>query len=155
MVQPFVTTWYKIPGAQDKRLVCSVVGCIMNATITDGKRALCSQHITTHAMTYSISLRVTHDEASHRQEGHCINCGQCLWSHNTTMRVYECIPCASEGIMSAKNLMNLDEFTSVPNMSMMDGLPHIHADPISPDEAARSQKFSENYLAWRNGKKTS
>lgn len=149
MVQPLVTSWYSIPGFQDKRLECSVLGCVMNAALTDGKRAICVQHATEHAMHYTISLRVNHDEAGHHPDGHCINCGQCMWSHNRIMRVYQCIPCNNQGIMTAKNMVNPKDFAAIPGSLSLEKLPRVRSMPKDATEKARTAKWVDDYLKWR------
>jgi len=153
VVQPLITSaWYAIPGYLDKRIACSVLGCVMPATITDGKRAICVQHATEHAMSHTISLRVVHDEDSHHPDGHCINCGECLWNHDRLMRVYQCLPCTGAGIMTANNIVDLKSFSSVPDGGMLSKLSHIQAAPKDEKEQARTRAWVEDYLAWREGK---
>ena len=102
-------------------------------------------------MSHPIALRVNHDEASHHPDGHCINCGECIWEPNRLMRVYQCIPCTSQGIMTAKNLVDIKSFDTMPSGDLLKTLDHIQTMPKDETEQARTHAWVNDYLAWRQG----
>ena len=130
--------WVRITNRMDTRPSCAIVGCVLYASVTDGERCLCSQHLTEHAMQHDTVLRARHDIPSHVAGGVCVFCGHCDWGLRPQVCIYQCnvcYPLVGEGYQ--RNIIDASQFLanskSLPAQSNQ-------FTPISEVERAKTRK---------------
>jgi hypothetical protein len=151
LVQPDIkAAWYKIPYPTDKKVQCLVVGCIMPSYVSDGKRALCNQHLTEQAMQYEVVLRAAHSIPSHIEGGHCVFCGGTEWVLNKPVAVYQCPVCYPEKQYPPPDrpILSVSTFEAYPGD--FPKMVAIRAEPISDAEHEATILMSEKTWGRRN-----
>jgi hypothetical protein len=138
VVQPNLT-WYRIPNKGD-----------LHPSLTDGTRSFCTQHATAIALQAPVVLRAMHEPRSHVDGGICVFCGQHEWYTNAG--AYICAACypADFSPGAVRSLLDVATFPVVPESLLLKTLPRTHPDPITPEEQARQDQFSRDFIVWRN-----